>query len=85
MLDRWLGQKLPTMPVPGSETFTAIVSAAKEDEHHPRKAVIRGFAHRGARNLSTDDASGKYVWSNRTLRQGWVAATPVAYPAEIEE
>lgn len=86
VLDRWLGPKLPSMPIAGTETFTAIVSAAEEDEHHPRKAVLRAFAHRGASILSTDDGMGtKCVGINRPWRQGWVTATPVSYPIENEE
>lgn len=47
ILDRWFGPRLPTKPSAGEEKFQAIVSAAKKDEHHPRKAVVRAFIHRG--------------------------------------
>jgi hypothetical protein len=41
VLDRWLGERLSSKPVKGQETFTAIISSAKKDEAHPRKAVVR--------------------------------------------
>lgn len=54
ILDCWLGEKLSEKPEEGEETFTAMISASKEDEEHPRKAVIRGCIHRGARVVSTE-------------------------------
>ncbi|GLR80290.1 competence protein ComEC (plasmid) [Azospirillum oryzae] len=85
LLDRWLGQRLDT-PVPkGSEKFTAIISAASEDEDHPRKAVVRACMHRGARVVSTDDGKGqKIFYANIPLRKGWVVATPLDYPTDQE-
>jgi hypothetical protein len=56
LLDRWLGPRLPHMLPDGQERFTAMISAAKEDEDHPRKAVIRAMRHRGALIASTEDA-----------------------------
>jgi hypothetical protein len=86
ILDQWFGPRLPTPPAQGSETFTAIVSAARDDEHHPRKVVIRAFRHRGARCISTDDGRGtKRTSLNAPKRDGWEAATPLPYPDEMEE
>ncbi|MER9843509.1 MBL fold metallo-hydrolase [Mesorhizobium australicum] len=52
--DVWLGPKLSTQTAAGSETFTALISSAKEDEHHPRKAVIRAMIHRGGKVATTE-------------------------------
>lgn len=85
LLDRWLGQRLPAPPPEGQGTFRAIVSAAKEDEHHPRKAVVRAMRHRGAKVLSTDDGRGtKRIGRNAPEREGWTAAVPLPYPEEEE-
>ena len=84
LLDRWLGEKLATMPTPGRGKFTAVVSAAKEDPDHPRDAVVRGFIHRGANVLSTDDASGGKRVSCNAPSRGWGAAVPLPYPTDME-
>lgn len=86
ILDRWFGERLSQCPAPGSETFVAVVSAAEDDDLHPRKVVIRAFAHRGAKILSTDDGRGtKQTGHNAPTRAGWTAATPVEYPEEMED
>lgn len=84
ILDALLGARLSEMPEAGTETFTAIVSSAKADEHHPRKAVVRAFMHRGAKVLQTE---GKSIchYSGALDRAGWVKAQPVPYPNEQEE
>jgi hypothetical protein len=79
LLDRWLGPRSRSRPNDGEETFEAIVSAAKRDKDHPRKAVIRGFIHRGARVLTTQGASIR-INSNAPSRAGWEPATPLPYP-----
>ncbi len=86
LLNRWFGAPL-AQPLPaGTGIFTAVVSAARDDEAHPKKAVVRGFIHRGARIVSTDDGSGvKQVSLNAPERAGWSAATPLNYPHEMEE
>jgi beta-lactamase superfamily II metal-dependent hydrolase len=86
ILDRWLGKRLNAKPKKGSETFTAIISAGREDEDHPRKSVVRAMVHRGARVISTDDGRGtKRTSHNAPDRQGWTAATPLEYPDDQEE
>ncbi|MCB1777032.1 MAG: MBL fold metallo-hydrolase [Candidatus Competibacteraceae bacterium] len=82
VLDRWLGEKLVQQPTEG--TFTAIVSAAKEDEDHPRKSVVRAFMHRGARVITTE-GSDKQTGHNAPDREGWVAVEPVPYPEDQED
>jgi beta-lactamase superfamily II metal-dependent hydrolase len=55
VLDRWVGPRLPRILPDGQELFTAIISSAKEDPQHPRKAVVRALRHRGAFVLTTED------------------------------
>ncbi|WP_158803956.1 competence protein ComEC [Acidisoma sp. L85] len=86
ILDRWFGERLLSPPASGLESFTAIVSAAEEDEQHPRKVVKRAFIHRGAKLISTDDGRGTTrTGHNAPARAGWSAAIPVAYPEDMEE
>ena len=85
ILDRWLGEKLSEQPEKGSEKFTAIISASKEDEDHPRKSVIRACIHRGAKVVSTESNSIR-TWCNAPRRVGWETAAPILpYPEEQEE
>ena len=83
VLDRWHGEVLPIKPAEGEETFTAIVSAAKDDEDHPRKAVRRGFNHRGAAIKCT---KGQVLRTshNAPYREGWSAAPSMDYPEDQE-
>lgn len=84
--NRWFGEPLPSKPESGSESFTAIVSAANEDEAHPRKVVVRGFVHRGAEVISTDDEQGcKRISRAAPTRENWIAAVPLSYPEDLEE
>ena len=82
VLDRWLGTKHDTQP--DSQSFTAIVSAAKEDRDHPRKSVVRAFIHRGAKVISTEGGH-KQTGHNAPDREGWVAVTPLPYPEDQED
>lgn len=82
VLDRWLGNKHDAQP--DSESFTAIVSAAKADKDHPRKSVVRAFIHRGAKVISTE-GSNKRTGHNAPKREGWEAVTPLTYPEDQED
>jgi len=84
LLDRWLGPRLPEQPAKGQELFSALISSAKKDEDHPRKAVVRAMIHRGGSVATTE---GKTVRTsvNAPPRDGWVALTPLPYPEEQEE
>lgn len=84
LLDRWLGSRLEAMPAAGSETFTAIVSSAKADNAHPRKAVVRAFMHRGAKVIQTESATIRMSGGAAPARDGWVAVAPATYPEEQE-
>lgn len=81
VLDRWLGECRDQ----GSEsTFSAIVSASKEDEDHPKKAVVRACIHRGANVVSTEGQDLR-VSKNAPEREGWIPATSLPYPDDQEE
>ena len=86
ILDRWLGEKLSESEKPeeGTGTFTAIISASKEDKDHPRKAVVRACIHRGAKVIS-NESRNIYVFHNRSLRSKWTDVQGLPYPAEQEE
>jgi len=80
ILDSLLGPKLESQ----LENFTAIISAAKEDKDHPRKAVIRAFIHRGG-NVFTTEGKAMRSYYNAPPRKGWISAKPVPYPEEQEK
>ncbi len=84
ILDYWLGSRLATKPESGSQTFTAIVSAAKNDSDHPRKAVVRAFIHRGGKVFTTEENS-LCSSLNAPNRPSWNPATQAEYPEEQEE
>lgn len=80
LLDQLLGCRLPNQ---GSPHFSAIISSAKADEDHPRKAVVRAMIHRGAAVVTTE---GKSVRSSKNAPdRGWHPLTPEPYPDEQEE
>lgn len=84
ILDQWLGPKLSSQQDEGNSKFTAIVSAAKRDENHPRKSVIRAFIHRGGKVITT---GGNCICTsyNAHEREGWVPVHAVPYPDKEEE
>ena len=84
ILDRWLGEILPEQPEAGTGTFTAIISASKEDEDHPRKAVIRAFTHREGKVFSTE-GNTLCVSHDAPEREGWTTAQVLPYPEDQEE
>jgi beta-lactamase superfamily II metal-dependent hydrolase len=84
ILDRWVGPRLAAQLPEGSETFTAMISSAKEDEDHPRKAVVRALIHRGA-FVATTENGGFRSSCNAPTRDGWNSLKPTAYPDEQEE
>jgi len=84
VLDSLFGERLTSKPNNGDGTFTAIVSAAERDEHHPKKAVIRALIHRGA-NVYTTEKDNLRSGHNAPDREGWSTATPVEYPEQQEE
>jgi beta-lactamase superfamily II metal-dependent hydrolase len=85
LLDRFLGSKLQQQPQPGSETFTAIISSAKADKDHPRKAVVRALLHRGARVYTTETGTVRTASPGAPTRAGWAPLQSEAYPDEQED
>ena len=83
LLDRWLGARLPQILPDGQERFTAMISAAKEDEDHPRKAVLRAMRHRGALIGTTED--GVFTVFNNAPQRGWNSLRNKPYPDEQEQ
>lgn len=84
LLDHWLGPRLHSKLEEGKENFTAVISSAKKDKHHPRKSVVRAMIHRGAKVITTEGNSVRTGF-NAPERDGWSAAESVAYPEEHEE
>ena len=84
ILDRWLGDILSEQPEAGTGTFTAIISASKEDKDHPRKAVIRACIHRGGKVFSTEGNTLRDS-HNAPDREGWTTAQVLPYPEDQEE
>lgn len=84
ILDRILGPRLASPPAEGQGSFTAIVSSAKEDALHPRKAVTRAMKHRGGRVFATEGQSIR-TSDNAPDRNGWNAAVEFPYSEEQEE
>lgn len=84
VLDCWLGPRFRSRTSVGEGKFTTIISSAKKDADHPRKAVVRALIHRGAKVFSTEGASLR-TGHNSPNREGWSAATPYEYPEEQED
>jgi hypothetical protein len=83
ILDRLLGPCLSSQLLRGQERFTAMISSAKEDEAHPRKAFVRAMIHRGARVLATEGMS-VYTYKNVPARPGWGPVEGLEYPDDQE-
>lgn len=83
LLDRLLGERLPNELPSGQHRFVAMISSAKEDEAHPRKAVVRAMIHRGGVVTATEGSS-KCFHQNGNFR-GWGPAVSLPYPWSQEE
>jgi len=82
LLDELLGERKDVQD--GQTTFSAIISAAKEDEDHPRNSVVRAMHHRGAHVVSTE-GSNKRTSHNAPKRDDYSAAECLPYPDEQED
>lgn len=82
LLDFWVGPRLAQMVPDGQEKFYAVISSAKEDTAHPRKAVIRALRHRGAFVLTTEEMP---IILQRNSTRSWTALKNIPYPDEQEE
>lgn len=79
ILDKWLGEKLSSRPESGS--FQAIISANRNDENHPRKAVVRALIHRGAKVYQPHGVLHSY---KNAPSRGWSDAGQLEYPTDME-
>lgn len=84
LMDRWVGPKLQIPVKKGEELFTAMISSAKEDPEHPRKAVMRALYHRGAQIATTENGQFR-TQKNAPNRDGWTALKQPPYPGEQED
>ena len=88
VLDRWLGAKLSEPLADGEDgRFSALISANRKDEDHPRRAVLRGLRHRGANVVQTGESRGVYLRTCKNIppRAGEVRAKRLPYPEDQEE
>jgi beta-lactamase superfamily II metal-dependent hydrolase len=82
ILDKWLGTKLSSNTNQG--LFESIVSANRNDDDHPKKAVVRALRHRGA-NVATTKKEFVLGWSmNKPIRTGWRPVVYEPYPEDTE-
>ncbi|OOF79043.1 competence protein ComEC [Rodentibacter caecimuris] len=83
LLDNICGQKLSFLERK-KQNFTAVISSAKEDKDHPRKAVLRALMHRGGKVITTE---GKTICCSISApsRSGWIPVTPESYPEDQED
>ena len=78
-----LNQLLGPIQPPGTERFTALVSAPKEDNNHPRKVVLNAFTRRGGKVYATQ---GKNVLHNAFVaRPGYVTLSPLPLSMTVED
>lgn len=84
LLDLWLGPRLQQRLGDGTRKFTAVVSSAKKDPHHPRKAVERALHHRGAAVYATEGTS-ICSYGGAVPARGWGPAATRPYPEDQEE
>jgi len=82
LLDELLGERKAAQG--GDTTFSAIISAAKADEDHPRKSVVRAMHHRGGKVLSTE-GSNKWSYLSAPARDDYHTAECLPYPDEQED
>ena len=81
ILDRLVG---PRLPEGTPARFTAVVSAPKDDEKHPRKVVVNAFRRRGAEVLATQGANTLHR-SGFPLRPGYGPAIPLPFYPTVED
>lgn len=84
LLDQILGPRYTNQSGTPQRKFTALISSALEDTHHPRKSVERAMFHRGGFVTKTEGKSVR-TSHNAPEREGWVAVKPVPYPTEQEQ
>ena len=65
-----------------AQVGTAIISANRNDDDHPKKAVVRALIHRGAKVVQTNSVLQTH---RNAPNRGWSDATPLQYPFDMEE
>jgi beta-lactamase superfamily II metal-dependent hydrolase len=80
VLDRLIG---PKSAAPGKPRLTAYVSAARESETHPRKAVVNAFIRRGAKVIVTKGTT-KCHYHNIDRRRGWEPVELLKFSRQVE-
>jgi beta-lactamase superfamily II metal-dependent hydrolase len=79
VLDRLFG---PALLEGSPPTWSAFVSAPKDDATHPRKMVLNAFVRRGATVLATQGTS-KVFWGGFTPRQGYTSVAPMPFSSRV--
>lgn len=81
LLDHWLGPRVQEGST--EQRFSAYISSAKADEHHPRKAVVRAMHHRAGSVHATE---GQSIRTQKNAPdRGWSPAPQMPYPTEQEK
>lgn len=81
ILDRLIG---PRLPEGGSKDTIAVVSAAKDDEHHPKRVVMNAFKRRGCFTAKTE-GNGVLVRYNVDMRSGFSSLPEIPIFSEVED
>jgi hypothetical protein len=66
-----------------TSTFSAFVSAPKDDDKHPRKIVLNAFIRRGAQVFATQGAN-KVHWGGFAPRRGYTNTDAVSFSPKVE-
>lgn len=82
LLDQLVGPRLTVRPA--LPLFKAIISSAKADPDHPRKAIVRAMIHRGANVTNTEGADLRHASMHAPPRAGYSAAFGMEYPDDEE-
>jgi beta-lactamase superfamily II metal-dependent hydrolase len=85
ILDAILGSKFEGIQSESAKKFSAIISAAKNDSDHPKKAVIRAMWHRGGAVVATNGESVRSSAGAAPDRDGWKPVASIPYPDQEEE
>lgn len=83
ILDSLLGERLQSKDESNNQKLSAIISVAKKDDDHPRRAVVRALIHRGMNVIPTKQ--GIICSQFNHPDRGWKLATPLEYPEDQEE
>lgn len=81
ILNRLLG---PILPMGTPTHFTAIVSAPKDDENHPRKIVTNAFKRRGAEVIATQGGK-RCFFGGFIAKQGYGRWSPIEFFDRVED